>query len=100
MAKVELNLLNIFALKINKDSIEYEGNTVGDIISKFIDEYKDKFDDNILNKKKTKINPQMLILLNGKEIRYKNNYKTKVYNGDKIYLDSKKVEHKRFSYSY
>ena len=36
MANVSLHLLNIFQLRINKKSIDYEGKTVGDIISQFI----------------------------------------------------------------
>ena len=35
MANVELNLLNIFALRIKKHKLHYEGKTVGDIISHF-----------------------------------------------------------------
>jgi molybdopterin converting factor small subunit len=86
MAKVELNLLNIFALKVKKSSLEYEGRTVGDIISQFLNEYKDKLDDSILNKNKTKLNPLMVILLNGRNITYLKNYKTKLNDGDKLYL--------------
>lgn len=86
MAKVELNLLNIFALKIKKNSIEYEGKTVGDIISQFLKDYKDKLDDSILNKNKTKLSPLMVILLNGRNITYLKNYRTKLNDGDKLYL--------------
>ncbi|MFW9938355.1 MAG: MoaD/ThiS family protein [Promethearchaeota archaeon] len=86
MAKVELNLLNIFALKVKKSSIEYEGKKVGDIISQFLKDYKDKLDDSILNKNKTKLSPLMVILLNGRNISYMKNYKTKLNDGDKLYL--------------
>jgi len=86
MVKVKLNLLNIFQLKLNKKIIEYEGNTVGDIISKFIDENKEKLDENLITKNKKKLNPQMLILVNGRNIKYLNNYKTKLNNGDELYL--------------
>ncbi|MFX0175128.1 MAG: MoaD/ThiS family protein [Candidatus Hodarchaeota archaeon] len=86
MARVELNLLNIFALKVKKNTIEYEGKTVGDIISQFLKDYKENLDDSILNKNKTKLNPQMVILLNGRNITYLKNYKTKLTDGDKIYL--------------
>ena len=40
MAKVELNLLNIFWLYVKKKTIEYQGKNVGDIISQFIKEFK------------------------------------------------------------
>jgi molybdopterin synthase sulfur carrier subunit len=86
MAKVELNLLNIFALKVKKNTIQYEGKTVGDIISQFLKQYSKLLDDSILNKNKTKLNPQMVILLNGRNITYLKNYKTKLNDGDKIYI--------------
>jgi len=86
MAKVELNLLNMFALKVKKNTIEYEGKTVGDIISQFLKEHKEDLDDSILNKSKTKLNPQMVILINGRNITYLKNYRTKLTDGDKLYL--------------
>ena len=86
MAKVTLNLLNMFALKIKKNTIEYEGKTVGDIISQFLEGYRDKLDGNILSKNKKKLSPLMVILLNGKNITYLKNYKTKLNDGDKLYL--------------
>ncbi|MFX1480421.1 MAG: MoaD/ThiS family protein [Promethearchaeota archaeon] len=86
MAKVKLHLLNIFQLKINKKFVEYEGKTIGDIISQFISEYKDKLDYELLDKKKKKFNPQILILLNGRNIKYLKNYKTTLNEGDDVYL--------------
>ena len=44
MSKGELNLLNIFWIKIKKKTIQYEGNNVGDIISQFIKEHKEELD--------------------------------------------------------
>ena len=86
MAKVELNLLNIFALRIKKQKLSYDGKTVQDIISQFLEEYNDQLDDSILSKNKKKLNPQMVILLNGRNISYLKNYKTKLKEGDKLYL--------------
>ncbi|MFX1587032.1 MAG: MoaD/ThiS family protein [Promethearchaeota archaeon] len=86
MAKVTLNLLNMFALKIKKNTIEYEGKTVGEIISQFLEEYREKLDGSILSKNKKKLNPIMVILLNGRNIIYLKNYKTKLNEGDKLYL--------------
>lgn len=86
MVKVTLNLLNLFALKIKKNTIEYEGKTIGDVITQFLKEYNDKLDDNVLSKNKKKLSPLMVILLNGRNITYLKNYKTKLTNGDKIYL--------------
>ncbi|MFW9874694.1 MAG: MoaD/ThiS family protein [Candidatus Thorarchaeota archaeon] len=86
MVKVKLHLLNIFQLKINKRFVEYEGKTIGDIISQFISEYKNKLDYELLDKKKKKFNPQILILLNGRNIKYLKNYKTTLNEGDDVYL--------------
>ncbi|UCD01384.1 MAG: MoaD/ThiS family protein [Promethearchaeota archaeon] len=86
MAKVKLNLLNIFQLRINKKSIDYEGKTVGDIISSFLKENRDKLDDALFDKNKKKFNAQILILLNGRNIKYLKNYKTNLEDGDEIYL--------------
>ena len=86
MANVELNLLNIFALKIKKQKLYYEGKTVRDIITLFLDEYKEQLDDMILSKNKKELNPQMVILLNGRNISYLKNYKTRLHEGDKLYI--------------
>jgi len=86
MVKVDLNLLNIFVLKVKKNTIQYEGNTVGDIITQFLKDYKKLLDDSILSKNKKKLNPIMIILLNGRNITYMKNYKTKLKEGDKLYI--------------
>ena len=88
MAKVELNLLNIFWLYVKKKAIEYQGKNVGDIISKFINEHKDELDGRLLSKNKKKLNSQMLILLNGKDVHYMKKYRTKLKDGDKIFLSA------------
>ncbi|MFX1418415.1 MAG: MoaD/ThiS family protein [Promethearchaeota archaeon] len=86
MAIVTLNLLNIFQLRVNKKSINYEGKTVGDIISQFLSEYKEKLDVELLDKRKKKFDSQVLILLNGRNIKYLNNYKTSLKDGDVLYI--------------
>ena len=86
MAKVKLHLLNIFQLRLNKKFVEYDGKTVGDIITKFLKEYKNNLDDELLDKNRKEFNPQILILLNGRNIRYLQNYKTPLNDGDDIYL--------------
>jgi len=86
MVKVDLNLLNIFVLRVKKNTIQYEGDTVGDIISQFLKEYKELLDDSILSKNKKKLNSQMIILLNGRNITYMKNYKTNLNEGDQLYI--------------
>ncbi|MGQ4872878.1 MAG: MoaD/ThiS family protein [Promethearchaeia archaeon] len=86
MAKVNLNLLNIFALKVKENVLQYEGDTVGDIISQFIKDHGDKLDNNLLSKNKKKLNKQILILVNGRNIEYLKRYKTPLKDGDELYL--------------
>ncbi|MHA2280910.1 MAG: MoaD/ThiS family protein [Promethearchaeota archaeon] len=86
MAKVKLNLLNIFQLKTNIKFIEYEGKTVGDIISQFLSEHMSKLDNEMLSKNKKKFHSQVLILLNGRNIKYLKDYKTKLKDSDELYL--------------
>ncbi|MFX1329725.1 MAG: MoaD/ThiS family protein [Promethearchaeota archaeon] len=87
MAKVKLNLLNIFQLRINKKVIEYEGKTVGEILSKFINENRDKLDVELINtQKKNRFSEYVIILLNGRNIKYLKNYKTSLNDGDELYL--------------
>ena len=86
MVKVELNLLNIFALRVKKQKLYYEGKTVRDIITQCLEEHKNQLDDSILTKDKKKLSPQMVILLNGRNISYLKNYKTKLKEGDKLYI--------------
>ncbi|MHA2035242.1 MAG: MoaD/ThiS family protein [Promethearchaeota archaeon] len=86
MAKVKLNLLNIFQLRTDIKSVEYEGKTVGDIISQFLSEHSSKLDDEMLSKNKKKFNSQVLILLNGRNIKYLKDYRTKLKDSDELYL--------------
>jgi molybdopterin converting factor small subunit len=86
MAHVKLNLLNIFQLRIKEKSISYEGKTVNDIISQFLRENREKLDDELFDKSKKKFNSHILILLNGRNIKYLKNYKTPVNDGDELYL--------------
>lgn len=86
MAKVNLNLLNIFQLKIKEKSIKYEGKNVGEVISQFVKDYGDKLEDPMLSRNRKKLHKQMLILVNGRNITYLNGYKTKLNDGDELYL--------------
>ena len=86
MAKVNLYLLNIFYLQIKEKFIEYNGRTIKEVISKFIKDHGHKLDGQLLNKNKKKLDNQILILVNGRNIKYLNNYKTALKDGDNIHL--------------
>jgi molybdopterin converting factor small subunit len=83
MPKVRIHLLNIFTLQTGKKVLEYQGETIGDIVELFVEDYKEKLDDNLLNENKTKLHKNILILLNGKDEK---SYRTKVKEGDQIYI--------------
>lgn len=84
MANVTLHLLNIFALKVKKNSIDYEAHTVSEVISQFLEDHADKLDKTLLKRKK--LADDILILVNGKNIEYLDGYKTKLDDEDKIYI--------------
>ncbi|MCK4282622.1 MAG: MoaD/ThiS family protein [Candidatus Lokiarchaeota archaeon] len=86
MAKVRLYLLNIFYLRVKKNLLEYEANNIKQLISKFVAEYKDKIGTDFLNTKQNFVNDLIIILLNGRNIRFLKGKKTKLSDNDKIYL--------------
>ena len=49
-------------------------------------DYKNKLDVEMLSKNKKKFNSQVLILLNGRNIKYLKDYKTKIKDSDEVYL--------------
>jgi len=63
-----------------------EGKTVKDIISQFLSENVDKLDAELFDNSKKKFISQVLILLNGRNIKYLKNYKTSLKDGDELYI--------------
>lgn len=86
MAKVNVHLLNIFQLRVKENTLEYEGDTIHEVITQFIEEHGDKLDDELLSEDKKLINSQMLVLINGRDIKNLNDYNTKLDEGDEIHL--------------
>ncbi len=86
MAEVDLNLLNIFALKVKEKSLKYEGKNVKEVINKFLKDHGDKLDDGLLSANGKKLHESILILLNGKNINYLKKYKTRLNDGDQLFL--------------
>jgi len=54
--------------------------------NKFVAEYKDKIGTDFLNTKQNFVNDLIIILLNGRNIRFLKGKKTKLSDNDKIYL--------------
>jgi len=86
MAKVQLYLLNLFYLRVKKNVLEYEANNIKQLISKFVAEYKDKIGTDFLNTKQNFVSDLIIILLNGRSVRFLKGKKTKLTDNDKIYL--------------
>ncbi|MFW9825788.1 MAG: MoaD/ThiS family protein, partial [Candidatus Thorarchaeota archaeon] len=55
-------------------------------ILQFINEHMKELGDEMLSKNKKKFNSQVLILLNGRNIKYLKDYKTKLEDSDELYL--------------
>ncbi|MGV9199279.1 MAG: MoaD/ThiS family protein [Promethearchaeia archaeon] len=85
MAEVTLNLLNIFSLKIGESELSYEGKKVKDVVKKFVKEHGDKLDEKLLGRW-NKLSNDILILLNGENIKEIKGYKTKLRDGDNLYF--------------
>mgnify|MGYP006277494345 CR=1 FL=1 len=86
MALVDLKLINFYYLKTKKKLLHYEGEIVTDVVQKFIDDYGEKLDDNMLNEKKNRLSSDTIILLNGRNIEYLNGKKTPLNDGDRLVL--------------
>ena len=86
MAKIRLNLLNIFALRVKKHSLEYDGDTVGQVLSQFFAEHKQSLQDLWVDKEEHGSPQHLLILLNGRVIPHSVIYQAPLISGDKITL--------------
>jgi molybdopterin converting factor small subunit len=82
-----MKLINYFYLTINQKELEYEGETVGDVIMQFLADYKDLIDPKLLTEDGSDFKPEPInILLNGRNIVYLDYYNTPITNGDLIVL--------------
>ncbi|NVM31369.1 MAG: MoaD family protein [Candidatus Helarchaeota archaeon] len=84
MSSVTLKLLALFHHQVGLREVSYEGNTVGDVISKFIDEYRDKLDKVLYNPESKTLQKYILVLLNGRNIVFLDGFDTKLEDGDVI----------------
>jgi molybdopterin converting factor small subunit len=67
---------------LKKDKLEYVGNTVDEVISQFLNDYGDQLHD--IWTRKDQSEPPILILLNGRNIKYMKNRHTLLKEGDEI----------------
>lgn len=84
MAKVIIRLLLLLQEKIGKKELHYEAETVGELLKKFLADYREDFEKiNVLNEN-GQFKKWMLILLNGRNIRFLEGLNTKLNNNDVI----------------
>ncbi|MFX0100643.1 MAG: MoaD/ThiS family protein [Candidatus Hodarchaeota archaeon] len=85
-SNVRIQLLNIFRLELKEKYLHYQGETVGEVIAQFEREHLEKLPDYLKSKNQEHLNEQILILLNGSNIKNLNELKTKIKEGDEIQL--------------
>jgi molybdopterin converting factor small subunit len=87
LAKIRVKVLNYFHFTTKQTYLDYEGDTVGDVILQFVADYKEVLDPMLLTEDKTDFKPEPVnILLNGRNILYLEYYNTPVKEGDLIVL--------------
>ncbi|MHA1683393.1 MAG: MoaD/ThiS family protein [Promethearchaeota archaeon] len=85
-ARVSIQLLNIFRLELKVQYLSYEGELVSDVISFFESEYLEKLPKYLKSNNDKHLNKEILILLNGENIRNLNGQRTVLHDGDEIQL--------------
>lgn len=85
-ASVNVNLLNIFRLELKLKQIQYEGNIVGDIIDQFELDYINALPDYLKTEDKEHLNDNIMVLVNGANIKTLNDRDTELSDGDEIHL--------------
>jgi len=84
-SRVILELYSVVCQKVGEKKIEYEADTVEDVIEKFLAEYAAKIDDSILNESGD-FKEWIQILLNGRGIKFLDGLQTKLKENDVIAL--------------
>ncbi len=84
ITSVTLKLLTLFQHQVGHHELTYEGDTVGEILDKFLAEYKDTLETTLYNPDTKTLREFILILLNGRNIIFLDGLKTKLKEGDVI----------------
>nr|MDO8133779.1 MoaD/ThiS family protein [Candidatus Njordarchaeum guaymaensis] len=70
MPRVKLRLMGPFWFSTGVKELEIEGNTISEVVSKFVKKFKDKIPKPYLTKGDFQLHPLTLILLNGADIEF------------------------------
>ena len=74
----------MFHHQVGIHELSYEGETVGEIIDKFIKEYGKKLDKTLLDPGSKTLRQFILILVNGRNINFLDGLNTKLAEGDVV----------------
>jgi len=70
LPKVKLRLMGPFWFSTGVKELEIEGNTINDVVSKFVQKYKNKIPKPLLVENSLQLHPLTLILLNGSDVEF------------------------------
>ncbi|MHA1358344.1 MAG: MoaD family protein [Candidatus Helarchaeota archaeon] len=79
-----MKLLALFYNQIGQHELQYEADTVGEILEKFIEEYGASLDNTLLNPETRELQHYILILVNGRNIRFLDGRNTSLKDGDVV----------------
>ena len=82
--EVTLKLLALFYSQVGQHELTYNAETVGAVLEKFIGEYSETLDKTLINPESKELQQYILILLNGRNIRFLDGRDTKLKEGDVI----------------
>lgn len=86
MAKVTLKLMTIFSTDVGLTQIDYSNvEILGDLISQFMDEHGNKIRKSFINKDGN-LESHIVILVNGRNYLFLDEYNTKLKDGDQIVI--------------
>ncbi|MFX1296775.1 MAG: MoaD family protein, partial [Promethearchaeota archaeon] len=76
--------LALFYSQVGKHELTYEAGTVGEVLEKFLNEYGDSLEKTLVNPESKDLQQYILILVNGRNIRFLKGRKTKLNEGDVV----------------
>ena len=82
IAKITLKLLSLFWDKVGSHELTYEGDTVGEILTKFLEQHGKSLDKSLVDHKTKRLRPFILVLVNGRNILFLNGFNTPLKDDD------------------
>ena len=82
--QITLKLLALFWDQVGSHELTYDGETVGEVLNKFIDEYGGSLEPSLYNAETKELQQYILILVNGRNVLFLDGHNTKLEEGDVI----------------